>query len=426
MNKTLDRALLARPLVFVLGGSMSAMVNPSMQRGNLAGWIAGTFGIILLLLWSLRRRPRFERMIPHVSSLVVVLGWGVVATLTGGPESPFLVAFILEIVVASVAMTPAGVLWVTANIILMLCVMTALRGFAQGWLLLLESVFVAAIGALGMTVSRRRVVGEVALRVQGEELEQRLGSLQRELEDERVISRVGEGVARLAHGLKNAVHSLRGFVRLIEPQLERGVGSKAALRGLHAAIDDLESLARMTLEESGTLPDSGARGGAARADTRVGPSCSLPEVITHARRELEAASPGVVWRVSAGPAEGSLLVPLGEETLLELLVILMRNAVEAMGGQGGACVAYAADGQSVSIAVQDEGPGFGTIDIDELLQPGFTTKVEGSGFGLFLARRIIEEHGGRLSLESAPSGGAIVRFELPGVTAAGEPVGGGV
>ena len=89
-------------------------------------------------------------------------------------------------------------------------------------------------------------------------------------------------------------------------------------------------------------------------------------------------------------------------------------------------MAYAADGQSVSIAVQDEGPGFGTIDIDELLQPGFTTKVEGSGFGLFLARRIIEEHGGRLSLESAPSGGAIVRFELPGVTAAGEPVGGGV
>ena len=47
MNKTLDRALLARPLVFVLGGSMSAMVNPSMQRGNLAGWIAGSLEIVV-------------------------------------------------------------------------------------------------------------------------------------------------------------------------------------------------------------------------------------------------------------------------------------------------------------------------------------------------------------------------------------------
>jgi len=73
--------------------------------------------------------------------------------------------------------------------------------------------------------------------------------------------------------------------------------------------------------------------------------------------------------------------------------------------------------------VEDEGPGFGAADLGELLQPGFTTKVEGSGFGLFLARRIIEDHGGRLTLESGSSGGAIVRFELPRVSSTREPIG---
>ena len=75
----------------------------------------------------------------------------------------------------------------------------------------------------------------------GEQLGQRLESLQRALEDERVISRVGENVARLAHGLKNAVHSLRGFVALIEPQLDRASETNAALAGLRAAIDDLDT-----------------------------------------------------------------------------------------------------------------------------------------------------------------------------------------
>ena len=105
----------------------------------------------------------------------------------------------------------------------------------QLWLLAVEIVFVVAIGALSATMSRRRSEDETALRSQGRELGERLDSLQRELEDERVISRVGENVARLAHGLKNAVHSLRGFVSLIEGQLERGPGTNAALAGLHAA-----------------------------------------------------------------------------------------------------------------------------------------------------------------------------------------------
>jgi signal transduction histidine kinase len=282
-------------------------------------------------------------------------------------------------------------------------------------------------------IARRRLMGEVALRSQGEELGARLDALQRELEDERVISRVGENVARLAHGLKNAVHSLRGFVALLEPELGTGPGARAALRGLHAAIDDLEALARLTLadrgqretEKGGASDSAGERETPARrppagAKRATQASASLPLVVEAAHAELVQASPGVDWQVVVASGGQRLDVAIATESLTELLVILMRNAVEAMSGSGHGVVEYGANGDFGVLVVSDEGPGFSPDQLDQIFQPGFTTKTGGSGFGLFLARRIVEDHGGALALERAESGGARVRVELPRVQPEGD------
>jgi hypothetical protein len=273
VNKTTERALLARPLVFVLGAAASAFVNPSLRTGPLLLWVAGIFGGINLALWMLRDRRFFSRLSVLGSPVVALLGWAIVATFTGGLESPFVAAFFFEIILAGVSMGPRGVLWVTANSIVILALIQILPyGFKDGWqLLVLEGMFVAAIGGLGAAMARRRRVGERALRTQSENLGQRLESLQRELEDERVISRVGENVARLAHGLKNAVHSLRGFVGLIEPHLERGAGTNAAMAGLRAAIDDLEKLARLTLAENGPASAAQTAAGATSGAVATAP-----------------------------------------------------------------------------------------------------------------------------------------------------------
>ena len=91
----------------------------------------------------------------------------------------------------------------------------------------------------------------------------------------------------------------------------------------------------------------------------------------------------------------------------------MRNAVEAMQGSGHGTVEMSVVGARLNLSIGDEGPGIEGIDVDEIFKPGVTTKEKGSGYGLFLARRILEEHGGSIEVQSSAGGGALFMLSLP-------------
>jgi len=444
MNKTAERALLARPLASCLGALAVVWLNPNLRQDTFFLWLAISFGGPNLLLWVARDLRPVGRIAPIASPAISLLGWGTLATFTLGLKSPILAAFFFEIGLAAVSMGPPGVVGVTTASIGVLFVVQSLFGLHAGWqLLLLEAGFLAVMGGLGVGVARRRLAGEAALRAQGDALGQRLDVLQRQLEDARVVSRVGENVARLAHGLKNAVHSLRGFIGLIEPEIAAGGTSKQALAGLRAAIDDLERLARLTLSEPGIREgDAVDRDGATaprspRPIPADGPSmpvrpppleapespvraASLARVLAAATRDLEPAHPEIQFDVRVVPDARELAVPIAETPLQELLTILLRNAVEAMHGVGRCTVELTRRGERAHVEIGDEGDGLPKDAADRLFTPGFTTKAGGSGFGLFLARRIVEDHGGSLGLAAGPEKGAIATLELPLAGARGE------
>jgi len=424
MNKTAERALLARPLALCLGAWAVVWLNPNLRQDTMFFWIAVIFGGPNILIWVARDRRPIGRVAAIASPAINLLGWGTLATFSLGLKSPILAAFFFEVALAAVSAGPLGVAAVTAAAIAVLGLVQTLFGLSAGWqLLLLESSFLMVMGGLGIAIAQRRVAGEAALRIQGDELGQRLDALQRQLEDERVVSRVGENVARLAHGLKNAVHSLRGFVSLIEPEVERGGASREALAGLRAAIDDLERLARLTLAEppTGLLNEvTAARAGhdavesmAVQAVRRGVEPVFVAGAIEAAARGLGSASPEMTFDLRLTQEARSLAVELDETPLQELLTILLRNAVEAMRGVGCCTVELTRRGERCQISIADEGEGLRHETEDRLFTPGFTTKVGGSGFGLFLARRIVEDHGGSLELVAGPEKGAIARLELP-------------
>ena len=70
----------------------------------------------------------------------------------------------------------------------------------------------------------------------------------------------------------------------------------------------------------------------------------------------------------------------------------------------------------IQLSVQDTGPGIDPADLDKVFIPFFTTKATGHGVGLPLAHRVITEHGGNLSVENSPAGGARFIMRLPVVT----------
>ena len=109
----------------------------------------------------------------------------------------------------------------------------------------------------------------------------------------------------------------------------------------------------------------------------------------------------------------SVTIPGDPDQLDQMLINLMANAVEASTETGGAVrISWAASDGSVIVTIEDE--GHGVADTANLFVPFFTTKPQGSGIGLVLARQIVEAHGGSLVVRNRKTGrGAEAVITLP-------------
>jgi C4-dicarboxylate-specific signal transduction histidine kinase len=104
--------------------------------------------------------------------------------------------------------------------------------------------------------------------------------------------------------------------------------------------------------------------------------------------------------------------------LLQVLLNLTMNAFEALSVMRADArrVVIRADrvqGGKICVSVRDAGPGFPDGLGDRLFEPFFSTKTEGTGMGLAIARSIVEAHGGTLSAENCADGGALFTICLP-------------
>ncbi len=96
-----------------------------------------------------------------------------------------------------------------------------------------------------------------------------------------------------------------------------------------------------------------------------------------------------------------------------VLINLMKNAVQAMRDGGHLSVRATAGGGEVIVEVADDGPGMSKEVQDRLFEPFFTTKEKGSGLGLAVVERIVEENRGRIEIESRQGEGTVCRLRLP-------------
>ncbi len=126
----------------------------------------------------------------------------------------------------------------------------------------------------------------------------------------------------------------------------------------------------------------------------------------------QAQSQRVRLRLSKGP--GALVARLDERLIKQALLNLMINAVQAMPPEGGEIILAAKrqDGRAV-IDVIDTGRGIPAASLGKLFDAYYSTKSGGTGLGLAITRRVIEEHGGRISITSEVGRGSDFRIELP-------------
>lgn len=109
---------------------------------------------------------------------------------------------------------------------------------------------------------------------------------------------------------------------------------------------------------------------------------------------------------------------VGDSTQIsQVLVNIMVNAFQAMP-EGGTCSidAQVKEGEGIDwceLTVRDMGPGIKNEDLPRVFEPFYTTKAAGSGFGLAVAYRIVQDHGGTIDIASAPGNGTTVTVKLP-------------
>jgi signal transduction histidine kinase len=101
------------------------------------------------------------------------------------------------------------------------------------------------------------------------------------------------------------------------------------------------------------------------------------------------------------------------DQLVQVVLNLVLNAIDATGKGGRIELRADPDPAGVCLRVQDTGPGVPSEHAQKLFQPYFTTKKHGTGLGLFVTRRLIEAHGGRIAYQPPAEGGACFVVILP-------------
>jgi len=112
--------------------------------------------------------------------------------------------------------------------------------------------------------------------------------------------------------------------------------------------------------------------------------------------------------------KGELVVNADGEQLRMAFKNIIRNAVEAMNGKGELTVTalLTPEGQA-EVSFADTGSGIAAENLEKVFQPLFSTRAKGIGFGLSIARMIIDKHGGTIEARSEPGEGAVITIHLP-------------
>ncbi len=216
------------------------------------------------------------------------------------------------------------------------------------------------------------------------------------------LAEVGALAAGIAHELRNGLNPISGSVELLQRELK--------FEGENAVLMDLISRECTRLHRFVT--DLLAY---TRERDLVKEPVGLDEHLGQLAEELgrdPRRRPGVEVRYERGEREAT--VRADREQLRQVWLNLAANALEAMPERGTLRIRWIPEGEhGVRVEFQDEGAGIAAGDLPRVAQPFFTTKQGGTGLGLAIALRIVERHGGTLTVDSEVGKGTTARVTLP-------------
>jgi PAS domain S-box-containing protein len=220
------------------------------------------------------------------------------------------------------------------------------------------------------------------------------------------LASVGEMASTLAHELNQPLMALSNFAAAA-----RALAANGPSELLPGALDEIVGQAQRASE---IVKRVRAFINPQRTQYEV---LAIANVIAHAHSLLkpELASQGVSLRLDL--EDGDARVRGDGVLLAQVLVNLIHNALHAMQGQPrqrrSIALATRRTDAGLLVSVADQGPGIPSERREQVFAPFFTTRPDGLGLGLNICRSIVEAHGGSITVDDRPGGGAIFSFTLP-------------
>lgn len=221
---------------------------------------------------------------------------------------------------------------------------------------------------------------------------ERLTRLDAEVQRIDRLAAVGGLLAEIVHEIRNPLVSIKTFLHLLG---EDGGGDPSEFR--EVAIEELRRIERLLEAVSQharppSAPSADAIAEIEPAVRSVAQLATLRAVVRRVQVETELAGPLAPVRIAG-------------DSLRQILLNLALNAIEAAPEGGRVRIAAAERGGSVEIALEDDGPGVPEALRARVFEPFFSTKAQPGGLGLAITRRLVEDAGGRIELQSrAPTG----------------------
>ena len=216
------------------------------------------------------------------------------------------------------------------------------------------------------------------------------------------LATLGEMAAGLAHEIRNPLAGIAGVVEIIGRDLPANSAAVGVLGEVRHEVVHINKIVTELLE-------------LARPKPPVYRPANLVSVAEHAAlfARDQAAARKVMLEIVPNSEIPELEFDGGQ--IHQVLLNLLLNAVQACNEGGSVTVEFSEDAQSVCTSVTDTGKGIPPEVLPNIFRPFFTTKGNGTGLGLSLARRIVEDHGGRLEATSEVGKGSCFALVLPKV-----------
>jgi signal transduction histidine kinase len=214
------------------------------------------------------------------------------------------------------------------------------------------------------------------------------------------LATVGELASGIAHEVRNPLTGVLGAVDLALRRLPSDDAARPLLEEAQQQLRRIESTTSQLLRF--------ARPPELR-EVFVDPNGLVERAAHIVEPQAKSARVGI----SVEPTGTEMTVRADPELMVQVLVNLMLNAVDATPAGGVVTVWVAGHPPEVWIGVRDTGAGVPPAIRGDVFRPFFTTKHQGTGLGLSISRQIVERHGGELRLEDTPGGGATFIVALP-------------